>query len=74
MGTGICYVFGGGERTDCTITFEKEDLVIAADAGFDYLNDLGFVPMWFWAISILLSPMIFLRILFVIQRKKMIPT
>ena len=41
MGTGICYVFGGGERTDCTITFEKEDLVIAADAGFDYLNDLG---------------------------------
>ncbi|MCR5691040.1 MAG: thiamine diphosphokinase [Eubacterium sp.] len=37
----ICYIFGGGERSECNITFNPGDLVIAADAGFDYLKDLG---------------------------------
>ncbi len=37
----ICYIFGAGERSDNPIILQAEDLVIAADGGFDYLKDLG---------------------------------
>lgn len=36
-----CYIFGAGERSQCEISLAADDLVIAADGGFDYLNDLG---------------------------------
>lgn len=41
MNTKICYIFGAGDRTPCQIEFTEEDLVIAADGGFDYLEELG---------------------------------
>lgn len=41
MNTKICYIFGAGERTPCRIELTEEDLVIAADGGFDYLEELG---------------------------------
>ena len=37
----ICYIFGAGERSDVDIKLDKDDLVIAADGGFDYLESLG---------------------------------
>ena len=41
MNTKICYIFGAGEQTACEIKLTEEDLVIAADGGFDYLEELG---------------------------------
>ena len=41
MNTGICYIFGAGDRTSCHIELAEEDLVIAADGGFDYLEEIG---------------------------------
>ena len=41
MDSKICYVFGAGERSDCDISLAADDLVIAADGGFDYLEQLG---------------------------------
>lgn len=41
MDKKLCYVFGAGERSACDISLSPEDLVIAADGGFDYLEDLG---------------------------------
>ena len=41
MNSGICYIFGAGEHTDCRLSLNTDDLVIAADGGFDYLNQLG---------------------------------
>ena len=37
----ICYIFGAGERSKHTIRFNPDDLVIAADGGFDYLEAIG---------------------------------
>ena len=41
MENRICYIFGAGERSGCEISLSPEDFVIAADGGFDYLNNLG---------------------------------
>lgn len=41
MNTKICYIFAAGDRTSCQIELHDEDLVIAADGGFDYLEELG---------------------------------
>lgn len=41
MDSKICYIFGAGERSDCDISLAADDLVIAADGGFDYLEQLG---------------------------------
>lgn len=32
----ICYIFGAGEESPCSITLEQDDFVIAADGGLDY--------------------------------------
>ncbi len=37
----ICYIFGAGERCDIDIYLSSDDLVIAADGGFDYLEEVG---------------------------------
>lgn len=37
---GTCYIFGAGERSHCQITPSESDLIIAADGGFDYINEL----------------------------------
>lgn len=37
----ICYVFGAGEATPCSVKPEKDDLVIAADGGYDFAAALG---------------------------------
>lgn len=39
--SAICYIFGAGEHTDCDIELSPDDLVIAADGGFDYLEEIG---------------------------------
>lgn len=41
MDSGICYIFGAGERSVHDISLASHDLVIAADGGFDYLKELG---------------------------------
>ncbi len=41
MSTAICYIFGAGERSGVDISLAPDDLVIAADGGFDYLEELG---------------------------------
>ena len=41
MESHICYIFGAGERSGHLIHLESDDLVIAADGGFDYLTDIG---------------------------------
>lgn len=41
MESEICYIFGAGEKTDCNISLSSKDIVIAADGGFDYLEELG---------------------------------
>lgn len=41
MNTGICYIFGAGDRTTCHIELTDDDLVIAADGGFDFLEEIG---------------------------------
>lgn len=37
----ICYIFGAGDRSGQTIHLNPDDLVIAADGGFDYLEEIG---------------------------------
>lgn len=37
----ICYIFGAGDRSRHTIELQPDDLVIAADGGFDYLEEIG---------------------------------
>ena len=37
----ICYIFGAGDRSRHTIDLHPYDLVIAADGGFDYLEEIG---------------------------------
>lgn len=37
----ICYIFGAGDRSSHTIELSPDDLVIAADGGFDYLKEIG---------------------------------
>ncbi len=37
----ICYIFGAGDRSSHTIELSPDDLVIAADGGFDYLEEIG---------------------------------
>ncbi|MDD6616016.1 MAG: thiamine diphosphokinase [Lachnospiraceae bacterium] len=39
-----CFVMGAGSFTDMKIRPEKEDLVIAADGGYEYLKRLGIKP------------------------------
>lgn len=39
--TPVCYIFGAGERTGCTVKLAPSDMIIAADGGFDYVNALG---------------------------------
>lgn len=41
MDSKICYIFGAGERSSCDIQLSADDLVIAADGGFDYLKEIG---------------------------------
>ncbi|MCI9418459.1 MAG: thiamine diphosphokinase [Eubacterium sp.] len=41
MDTPTCYIFGAGEFSPCEITLTKDDLVIAADGGYDHLVRLG---------------------------------
>ena len=41
MDTPICYIFGAGEFAPCEITLTENDLVIAADGGYDHLIGLG---------------------------------
>ena len=37
----ICYIFGAGDRSSHVIELAPDDLVIAADGGFDYLEEIG---------------------------------
>ncbi len=41
MNTKICYIFGAGEYTPCQIELTGDDIVIAADGGFDFLEKVG---------------------------------
>ena len=41
MDTKTCYLFGAGEQSPCHIELGKDDLVIAVDGGFDYLEKIG---------------------------------
>lgn len=41
MSDAICYIFGAGEFSSCEITLEENDLVIAADGGYDHLIRMG---------------------------------
>ncbi len=41
MSAPICYIFGAGEFTPCEITLSEDDLVIAADGGYDHLIRMG---------------------------------
>ena len=41
MDTKICYLFGAGEQSPCHIELGKDDLVIAVDGGFNYLEKIG---------------------------------
>lgn len=41
MDTPTCYIFGAGEFSPCEITLKEDDLVIAADGGYDHLVRLG---------------------------------
>lgn len=41
MDSKICYIFGAGEHSACDIRLAPDDIVIAADGGFDYLKELG---------------------------------
>lgn len=44
MNTGICYIVGAGENYGLDFIPEKDDFVIAADAGFRYLQDRRITP------------------------------
>ena len=37
----VCYIFGAGDRCKRPISLHSDDLVIAADGGFDYLEEIG---------------------------------
>ena len=41
MDTPVCYIFGAGEFSSCNISLMDEDLVIAADGGYDHLIQIG---------------------------------
>lgn len=41
MNTPVCYIFGAGEFSPCEITLTEQDLVIAADGGYDHLTGMG---------------------------------
>lgn len=41
MNSPICYIFGAGEFVPCDITLTENDLVIAADGGYDHLLQIG---------------------------------
>ena len=41
MSTPVCYIFGAGEFSPCDITLKDDDLVIAADGGYDHLIQIG---------------------------------
>ena len=41
MDTPVCYIFGAGEFSPCEITLTEDDLVIAADGGYDHLIRMG---------------------------------
>lgn len=41
MENPVCYIFGAGEFSPCEITLSEEDLVIAADGGYDHLLRIG---------------------------------
>lgn len=41
MNTPVCYIFGAGEFSSCDISLTDEDLVIAADGGYDHLLHAG---------------------------------
>lgn len=41
MESPVCYIFGAGEFSPCEITLSNEDLVIAADGGYDHLIHMG---------------------------------
>lgn len=41
---GMCFIFGAGEGLPKSFRCKKDDLVIAADAGIKYLNNLGIKP------------------------------
>ena len=56
MNTGICYIFGAGDRTLCHIELTEEDLVIAADGGFDFLEEIGLRADCVLEISTQLNP------------------
>ncbi len=40
----ICYIFGAGEMTPCNLHPKKEDLILAADGGLDYLTKIKLSP------------------------------
>lgn len=41
---GICHIVGGGDFCRASFRPEDGDLVIAADRGYEYLTEIGFVP------------------------------
>ena len=41
MNSPVCYIFGAGEFSPCEITLSDDDLVIAADGGYDHLIHIG---------------------------------
>lgn len=41
MSTPVCYIFGAGEFSPCEIILEENDLVVAADGGYDHLIRMG---------------------------------
>lgn len=41
MDTPVCYIFGAGEFSPCEIHLSDNDLVIAADGGYDHLIHMG---------------------------------
>ena len=46
MNSSVCYVFGAGERCIYPPAPRKGDLIISADAGFDYACEEGLVSDW----------------------------
>lgn len=41
MTNGLCYIFGAGDFSGCSIEKTEQDIVIAADGGYDYIIQLG---------------------------------
>lgn len=44
MNSGLCHIFGAGERTGDVPTLALDDLLIAADGGYAWLRDLALTP------------------------------